>query len=49
MIIQRYRELTVYRENIKEKHDQFKEQIVTLIKEVGRIAEYQRIVQLVRH
>ena len=41
--------MTGYRENIKEKHDQFKEQIVTLIKEVGRIAEYQRIVQLVRH
>jgi hypothetical protein len=42
-------ELKVYRENVREKHNQFKKQMVTLIKEVGRIAEYQRIVQLVGH
>jgi len=42
-------ELKVYRENVRENHNQFKKQMVTLIKEVGRIAEYQRIVQLVGH
>jgi radical SAM superfamily enzyme YgiQ (UPF0313 family) len=40
-------ELKVYRENVKEKHDQFKKQIIKLVKEIERIVEYQRIVQLV--
>lgn len=45
---QKLSDLTGYKDNIKEKHDHFKKQIVTRIKEVGRYAEYQTILQLVK-
>jgi radical SAM superfamily enzyme YgiQ (UPF0313 family) len=41
-------ELSFYRENIKVRHDQYKEKIGKLIKNVSRIAEYQRLSQLIK-
>jgi anaerobic magnesium-protoporphyrin IX monomethyl ester cyclase len=44
----RFNDLSKYSENIKEKHDQYKEQIGKLIRNVSRIAEYQKLRQLIR-
>lgn len=44
----KFNDLTSYRENIKIKHDQYKEKIGKLIKNVSRIAEYQRLSQLIK-
>jgi radical SAM superfamily enzyme YgiQ (UPF0313 family) len=41
-------DLSLYRKDIKEKHDQYKKHIGKLIKKVSRFAEYQRLRQLVK-
>lgn len=41
-------DLTGYRQNIKEKHDQYREQIVKSVKKICSIAEYQRLSQFVK-
>jgi anaerobic magnesium-protoporphyrin IX monomethyl ester cyclase len=41
-------DLSFYRENIKVTHDHFKEKIGKLIRNVSRIAEYQRLSQLIK-
>jgi anaerobic magnesium-protoporphyrin IX monomethyl ester cyclase len=43
-----FSELTGYRDNVKEKHDQYKEQIGKAIKELCRFAEYQKLRPLVK-
>jgi anaerobic magnesium-protoporphyrin IX monomethyl ester cyclase len=44
----KFNNLDEYSKNIKVKHDQYKEQIVTSVKKICRIAEYQRLSQLIR-
>jgi hypothetical protein len=44
----KFSNLTGYTKNIKEKHDQFKGQIVDSVNKVCRFAEYQRLSQLIK-
>jgi hypothetical protein len=42
-------DLKKYRENIRKKHNQYKAQIVNSVKRVCRIAECQRLKQIIYH
>ncbi len=44
-----FQELTGYCENIKLKHDIFREKIATPAKEICRIAEYQKLLKMIKN
>ena len=45
----KYRDLKGYRENIRNKHDQFKKQLLSALDKVHDLAEYQTVLQMISH